>query len=144
MLPVPSQPKITFPYGAHSNAYKDGFHKGDDFAARKGAKVVAAVSGTVVHAGVHKLGRGWGKAYGLHVIIDCDRFADGTAGLWAGYMHLSAIDVKVGQRVEKGQLIGRVGSTGNSTGNHLHFEIQRRRFWGGRRGSVNPHKWLVA
>lgn len=146
MLPVPSQPEITFPYGAHSDAYADGFHKGDDFAARKGAKVVAAVSGKVVHAGPNKFGawRGWGKSYGIQVIVDNDKFADGSSGLWAGYMHLSEVSVKVGQRVEKGQPIGKVGATGNTSGSHLHFEIQKSRFWGGRRGSVNPAKWLNA
>jgi murein DD-endopeptidase MepM/ murein hydrolase activator NlpD len=146
MYPVPSQTEISFGYGETSRLYRDKRHKGDDFSARKGAKVVAAVSGKVVHAGPNRLGphRGWGKSYGIHVIIDCDRFPDGSAGLWAGYMHLSAVDVKVGQRVKAGQRIGAVGSTGNSTGNHLHFEIQRTRFWGGWLGSKNPQKWLSA
>jgi murein DD-endopeptidase MepM/ murein hydrolase activator NlpD len=146
MHPVPVQPTVTFAYGKR---YSNGnLHKGDDFAARTGSKVVAAVSGTVVHVGRHLDGgwthRGWGKAYGIHVIVKCDAFPDGSAGYFAGYCHLSATSVTRGQRVKKGQTLGKVGSTGNSTGPHLHFEIQKRRYWGGWLGSVNPRKWRQA
>jgi murein DD-endopeptidase MepM/ murein hydrolase activator NlpD len=146
VYPVPSHPHITFPYGKR---YRSGRrHKGADTACPVGSQVVAAVGGTVVHAGRHLAGgwrhRGWGTAYGVQVIVRCDRFADGTPGYFAGYMHLSRTEVRVGQRVAQGDPIGRSGNTGNSTGPHLHFEVQRRRFWGGWRGSVNPRKWLGA
>lgn len=142
MYPVPSQTKVTFPYGVKYTS-KSGVHKGVDFKCPTGRIAIASVSGVVVHAGVHKFRKGWGKSYGLHIIIDCDRFEDGSAGLWAGYMHLSRIDVKVGQRVKAGQEIGRTGNTGDSTGSHLHFEVQRSRFWS-KTGHVNPQKWLDA
>lgn len=142
MYPVPSQTVITFPYGVRYTS-KRGVHKGVDFKCPTGRIAVAAVSGKVVHAGPHKIGRGWGKSYGLHVIIDCDRFPDGSAGLWAGYCHLSRIDVVVGQRVTQGQELGRTGNTGDSTGAHLHFEVQGGRFWHAFR-HVNPQKWLNA
>jgi murein DD-endopeptidase MepM/ murein hydrolase activator NlpD len=140
--------KITFPYGAKysgANA-KKGRHKGDDFAAKTGTPVYAAVSGIVQHAGTNGVGptRGWGSAYGVQIIIANDKFADGSKGYYAGYMHLSKVKVKRGQRVKKGQLIGYTGNTGSSTGPHLHFEIQKARFWAGWLGSVSPSKWLKA
>jgi len=137
--------KVTFPYGVKYTS-KSGRHKGVDFAVKTGTPVYAAVSGKVVHAGPNGFGptRGWGSAYGISVIIDNSKFADGSSGLWAGYMHLSKVSVKSGQLVKKGDLIGYTGNTGSSTGPHLHFEIQKTRFWGGWVGSSNPDKWLKA
>jgi murein DD-endopeptidase MepM/ murein hydrolase activator NlpD len=140
--------KITFGYGVRytgANA-KKGRHKGVDFATKVGTPVYATVSGVVNHAGTNGVGptRGWGSAYGTQIIINNDKFADGSAGYWSGYMHLSKVKVKRGQRVKKGQLIGYTGNTGSSTGPHLHLEVQRTRFWGGWLGSVNPDKWLKA
>lgn len=143
MKPVPNKWKATFPYGA-TYAGTRTKHKGIDYACPQGTSVNSAVSGKVVFAGLHKIGRGWGRSYGLHVIIDNDRFQDGTAGLWAGYCHLSKIDIKVGERVNKGDKIGEVGSTGNSSGNHLHFEIQSGRLWKGWAGTRNPQRWIDA
>jgi murein DD-endopeptidase MepM/ murein hydrolase activator NlpD len=141
MKPVPNKWDITFPYGVK---YKrtGNRHKGVDYACPEGVSVNAATSGKVVFAGLHKVGRGWGKSYGLHIIIDNDRFENGLPGMWAGYCHLSKIDVKVGERVIKGDKIGEIGSTGNSSGNHLHFEIQSGRLWKGWTGSKNPQKWI--
>jgi len=85
-------------------------HEGVDFAAPTGAPALTTASGTVVHAG----GKG---AYGLAVVVE---HGNGVKSLYA---HLSGIDVKEGQRVERGQPVGRVGSTGRSTGPHLHYEI---------------------
>ena len=91
---------VTFPYGAR---YKNGrLHKGIDYRAATGTPVLASVGGTVVHAGRHIYKSGWGFAFGIHVIVDNQRFPDGSAGLWAGYCHLSRVNVKVGQKVTKG------------------------------------------
>ena len=138
--------KITFPYGAkytRGNA-KKGKHKGVDFATKTGTPVYAVADGIVQHAGPNGTGptRGWGSAYGISVIINNNKFADGSAGNFAGYMHLSKVSVKRGQAVKKGQVIGHSGNTGSSTGPHLHLEIQKARFWGGWIGSINPQKWL--
>ena len=85
-------------------------HTGTDIGAAYGASIVAANSGTVTLAG-------WNSGYGNCVIID---HGGGRATL---YGHMSSFSVSTGQTVQKGQQIGRVGSTGNSTGPHLHFEI---------------------
>ena len=132
---------VTFPYGAK---YKSGaLHKGVDFRASVGTSVYAAVGGTVVHAGKHIYKKGWGYAFGIHVIVDNNRFTDGTAGLWAGYCHLSSVGVKVGQRVAKGDFIGLSGNTGRSTGPHLHFQILSSRTWNPTKHK-NPQKWIDA
>jgi len=112
---------VSFPYGAKYRT--GGIHKGIDYRAAIGTPVVAAVPGVVVHAGKHIYKKGWGWAFGLHVIVDNDAFPDGTAGLWAGYCHLDGVNVAVGQRVRQGQLLGTSGNTGRSTGPHLHFQI---------------------
>lgn len=88
------------------------FHSGIDLAAALGTPVIAALGGSV--AVLHSSG-----GYGLHVIVDA---GDGLTTL---YGHLSAVLVISGDTVNTGQVIGLVGSTGNSTGPHLHFEIRR-------------------
>ena len=91
-----------------SGVYKR--HTGTDIGASYGASIVAANSGTVTLAG-------WNSGYGNCVIID---HGGGKATLYA---HMSSYSVSSGQHVQKGQQIGKVGSTGNSTGPHLHFEV---------------------
>jgi murein DD-endopeptidase MepM/ murein hydrolase activator NlpD len=87
-------------------------HKGVDFAAGTGTPIMAAASGTVVYAGVY-------RGYGNHVRI---RHAN---GIETTYSHMSRFGKggRVGARVEQGQVIGYVGSTGMSTGPHLHYEV---------------------
>jgi LysM repeat protein len=89
------------------------YHKGIDIANRASPNVVAADSGTVVYSGC----LGWG--YGCHVIID---HGNGYRTLYA---HLSSIYVNVGQGINRGVALGKMGSTGRSTGIHLHFEVIR-------------------
>lgn len=88
------------------------FHTGVDISAPRGAPVRAADGGTVLFAG-------WYGGYGKLVVLD---HGQGVSTL---YGHLSAILVTAGQQVARNQLIGRVGSTGYSTGPHLHFEVRR-------------------
>lgn len=87
------------------------FHTGYDIPAAYGADIVAAESGTVIAAS-------WRGGYGNCVIIDHG------AGISTLYGHNSQLVVSVGQRVERGQVIAKCGSTGNSTGNHCHFEVR--------------------
>ena len=87
------------------------FHTGLDFAAPQGAAVAATSPGTVVVAG-------WCGGYGQCVTIDHG------GGVLTLYGHLSRIDVAPGQAISQGQSIGLVGSTGRSTGPHLHYEVR--------------------
>lgn len=87
------------------------FHGGVDFAASPGTRVVAARSGRVTRAG-------WWGAYGYVVVID---HGDGSE---TRYAHLSSYAVAAGDVVRQGDTLGGVGSTGASTGPHLHFEIR--------------------
>ncbi|MGB9977408.1 peptidoglycan DD-metalloendopeptidase family protein [Thermovenabulum sp.] len=98
---------ITSPYGKRGRDY----HEGIDIGASLGSLVAASNSGVVVFAGRN-------GAYGNLIIIDHG------GGIQTYYAHLSKILVSEGQRVEKGSVIGRVGSTGRSTGPHLHFEVR--------------------
>jgi murein DD-endopeptidase MepM/ murein hydrolase activator NlpD len=104
---------ITSPFGWRSNPFGGGpeFHQGLDIAAPLGTTVTAAGTGTVIMAQ-------WYGGYGNYILIDHG------GGYSTGYGHLSAIYVSVGQAVQRGQAIGAVGSTGQSTGPHLHFEVR--------------------
>lgn len=98
--------RITSAYGRRHG----GRHTGLDIDGYKGEPVGAAASGVVTSAG-------WGGGYGKMVVIKHNN------GLVTRYAHLSKIEVSVGQSVDRGDLVGLVGSTGHSTGSHLHFEV---------------------
>ncbi|MBT2428381.1 M23 family metallopeptidase [Streptomyces sp. ISL-112] len=102
---------VTTGYRSGGALWSSGSHSGVDFRAASGSSVVAVGAGTVVEAG-------WGGAYGNNIVL---RMTDGT---YTQYGHLSSIGVSVGQSVTSGQQIGLSGSTGNSTGPHLHFEAR--------------------
>ncbi|NUR68357.1 MAG: M23 family metallopeptidase [Streptomyces sp.] len=101
-------------------------HSGQDFVVPSGTSVRAAHTGTVVTAG-------WGGAYGNNIVIKHG------SHLYTQYGHLSKIGVHVGQKVITGQEIGKSGSTGNSTGPHLHFEVRTTPYYG---SSVEPLHFL--
>ncbi|MFD9206455.1 M23 family metallopeptidase [Streptomyces sioyaensis] len=91
-------------------------HSGQDFVVPTGTAVKAVHKGTVVKAG--PWGGGDGPAYGNAIVIQHEN------GTYTQYAHLSRIEVQVGQQVGTGQQIAKSGSTGNSTGPHLHFEVR--------------------
>ncbi|HHP8973516.1 TPA: M23 family metallopeptidase, partial [Listeria monocytogenes] len=99
-------------------------HKGLDFAQPTGSDIKAADDGTVVFAGFGASGSGFG-GYGNVVLIDHKKNKE-----WTLYGHQSKLVVKNGQNVKQGQVIGKVGSTGQSTGPHLHFEIRKEKMGG--------------
>lgn len=101
--------EISSPYGA-SRGGGSRSHKGIDLRAPKGTAVMASDAGTVVFAG-------YSGSYGNIIRIDHGN------GVVTKYAHCDSIGVTVGQNVQKGEVIGTVGSTGNATGNVLHFEV---------------------
>lgn len=112
---------ICFPLGSAScyvsssfgyRSFDGSFHDGIDYAANAGTPVYSAWDGVVVFAGWDSTG------YGNYVIVEH------SDGYRTGYAHLNEIGVSVGDSVNAGQLVGTVGSTGYSTGNHLHFNIR--------------------
>ncbi|WP_328672898.1 transglycosylase family protein [Streptomyces sp. NBC_00328] len=115
-------------YHATGSHWSKGYHTGVDFPVPTGTSVAAVAAGHVVSSG-------WGGSFGYQVVI---RHADGR---YTQYGHLSAISVKSGQSVVAGQRIGRSGSTGNSTGPHLHFEVRTGPGFG---SDIDPLAYLRA
>lgn len=110
--PVPTRSYISSYFGWRTLYGKPNYHKGIDIPGAAGTNIVAADAGKVLK--VEKLTYG----YGWHVLVD---HGNGVATLYA---HCSRLDVKEGQYVQKGQVIAGIGTTGNSTGNHVHFEVR--------------------
>ncbi|EPR08003.1 M23 family metallopeptidase [Ruminiclostridium papyrosolvens] len=110
---IPAKGRITSPFGMrnHPITHIRTVHKGVDIDAETGDPIMAAASGKVIYSGLS-------GGYGKHVIIDHGN------GFKTIYGHSSKLLVKAGQIVKKGQKIALVGSTGRSTGPHLHFEIR--------------------
>lgn len=110
---MPVEGRISTPFGARRTLNGDyGYiHSGIDLANKKGTPILAANSGKVVLAEVQSL-------TGNTIVIDHGR------GLFTLYAHLEAMSVAIGDNVNRGQEIGAMGSTGFSTGSHLHFETQ--------------------
>ncbi|MBV2357838.1 M23 family metallopeptidase [Streptomyces sp. J2-1] len=116
---------ITSTFGEAGSMWSSGHHTGLDFAAPTGTLIKAIHSGTITEAG-------WAGAYGYRTILTLD---DGTE-LW--FCHQSSINVSAGQKVSTGDVIGRVGATGNVTGPHLHLEVHP----GGLPTGIDPMPWL--
>lgn len=116
--PLPGHTYISCHFG-EVDAFGNAGHRGTDIPAPEGTPILAAHSGTVLVSG-------WNDSYGNQVLLD------NGAGLSTRYAHMTQTAVTAGATVTAGQVIGYVGSTGDSTGNHLHFEVMQ----GGVR--VNP------
>ncbi|WP_373230827.1 murein hydrolase activator EnvC [Cohnella sp.] len=126
-MPLKSDYRLSSPFGyrTHPISGKKKLHAGTDFAAPSGTPVYAAETGVVIVA------QSW-SGYGNCIIIDHG------GGLWTLYGHLKngGILVNKGETVKRGEKIGLVGSTGQSTGNHLHFEVRKNS------EPVNPAPYL--
>ena len=114
--------------GGHITQYFHSRHGAVDIAAPRGTTVKAARAGTVQFSGWRNNGGGY-QVWMRH-----------GSGVYTTYNHMSALSVRRGAYVSRGQRVGRVGSTGYSSGNHLHFEVWRGPIWnGGYR--VNPLRY---
>ena len=111
--PVPGYSRVSSPFGyrIHPVLGIKKLHTGIDIPAPTGTPTVAVSSGTVIYSGVQ-------GSYGNTVMIQHDN------GLVSLYAHNSSLVVNVGDKVKKGQVVAKIGSTGRSTGPHLHFEIR--------------------
>ena len=109
--PLPGHTYISCHFG-EVDAFGNAGHRGTDIPAPEGTPILAAHSGTVLVSG-------WNDSYGNQVLLD------NGAGLSTRYAHMTKTAVTAGETVTEGQVIGYVGSTGDSTGNHLHFEVMQ-------------------
>jgi murein DD-endopeptidase MepM/ murein hydrolase activator NlpD len=123
---APARGLLTSGFGSREDPFTGGhsMHSGLDIATREGAEVVSPASGIVIFAG-EKL------AYGNSIVVDHGR------DLTTLYGHLSALLVKAGDKVDRGQHIGKVGNTGRSTGPHLHYEVRSNGV------PVNPRRFVL-
>lgn len=123
----PVNGKLEGGFGGRRNPFGGAgyeFHSGQDIEADWGAPVISGASGRVTFVG-------WQNGYGQLVVVDHG------GGLTTRYAHLSHIDVGLDQAVSRGQLLGKVGSTGRSTGPHLHYEVRIND------QPVNPQPYLL-
>lgn len=123
--PVPSSGRISSPFGwrIHPIRKTKNLHTGLDIPAAAGSNVIAASSGTVIYSG-------WLGSYGNAVMIDHG------GGIVTLYGHNSSTVVSVGQTVNRGAVVAKVGSTGASTGPHCHFEVRQNGNY------INPLPWV--
>lgn len=124
--PMPGQP-VTSSFGVRKDPLlgRPAHHSGMDFRARTGHPVRSTGAGVVVKAG-------WNGGYGRMVEIDHG------GGLTTRYAHMSKVLVRKGEKIESGTIVGKVGSSGRSTGPHLHYEVRRKG------GAINPLRMLKA
>ena len=134
ICPVKSYSRISSEYGWRKNPVSgvNKLHAGIDIAAAGGTPIYAAASGYVQVAG-------WSSGgYGNYVIIYHGKMSDGVAYSTL-YGHMKSVATSAGKYVKQGELIGYVGSTGNSTGNHLHLEVWKG---GSKANAVNPRGYI--
>jgi len=122
----PTKGKVSSYFGYRKDPFhkRKALHTGIDFGTETGTPVIATADGVIKSAG-------WHKGYGKFVVVHH------KGGYKTLYGHLSKINVRKGQKVKSGELIGRVGSTGRSTGPHLHYEVYKD----GKR--INPKNYLT-
>ncbi len=134
ICPLKSYSRVSSEYGWRKNPVSgvNKLHAGTDFAAPGGTPIYAAASGYVQVAG-------WSSGgYGNYVIIYHGKMSDGNSYTTL-YGHMRSVATSAGKYVQQGQLIGYVGSTGNSTGNHLHLEVWKG---GSKANAVNPRNYI--
>nr|WP_106783792.1 M23 family metallopeptidase [Lysinibacillus timonensis] len=128
----PTNGRLTSPWGWRNLGYGAEFHYGIDLANSSGTPILASAGGVITYAAPL-------STYGNCIIVTHSINGELYTTVYA---HLSTIQVSVGQTVEKGQQIGLMGSTGRSTGPHLHFEIHTGAWQGQKAGNVNPLNYI--
>lgn len=118
--PIKGKTKVNITTDYHGYVTLKGKHTGVDFACSAGTPIVAVKDGVIVISKAVRNSNGTYRSYGEYIAID---HYDGTVTLYA-HMLSNSRRVQVGDKVSQGEKIGEVGSTGNSTGNHLHFEVR--------------------
>ena len=134
ICPLKSYSRVSSEYGWRKNPVTgvNRLHAGMDFAAASGTPIYAAASGYVQVAG-------WSSGgYGNYVIIYHGKMSDGNTYSTL-YGHMKSVATSAGKYVKQGELIGYVGTTGNSTGNHLHLEVWQG---GNKANAVNPRNYI--
>jgi murein DD-endopeptidase MepM/ murein hydrolase activator NlpD len=113
LWPVPGRSQISSGYKSRRNPVngRSEFHTGVDIPAPTGTSILAAAAGVCIFSG-------WQSGYGYVIILD-----NGN-GISTLYAHNSKLVAKVGEKIARGQVVSRCGSTGNSTGPHCHFEVR--------------------
>ncbi len=123
----PVMGRVTSSFGERTDPFgtevQGEFHRGIDIAAPSGTAIHATGDGTVAMAG-------WGTGYGREVMLNHGQ------GITTLYAHMASIAVSSGETVSRGQVIGYVGTSGHSTGAHLHYEVRIRNT------PVNPHRYM--
>ncbi|SET40188.1 Putative peptidoglycan binding domain-containing protein [Oceanobacillus limi] len=134
MFIKPSEGRVTSSFGVRTapNTGNRSFHSGTDIAKSGNVPILASASGIVSRVG--QLG-----TYG-NVVMILHNINGRT--FETNYAHLHSYNVRVGQKVDQGDQIGRMGSTGNSTGQHLHFEIHDGRYASGQPNAVDPELYV--
>ncbi|MET3699342.1 peptidase M23-like protein [Bacillus oleivorans] len=126
--------KVTSDWGKRNDPFTKEVrtHQGLDLALPKGTAVGSNISGEVIYAGMGKSGTGYG-GYGNVVAI---KDSNGNVHVFG---HLDSVNVKKGQKISTGTLLGKSGNTGKSTGAHLHYEVRKN---GELNNNLNPRKYL--
>ncbi len=142
-IPIENLIKVTSHYGYRAPVYNDAgvqisggkLHSGIDLVGKKDSKIICVKDGEVIHSG-------WNNSYGYSVEIK--HINDDGTEFYTLYAHMqeNSLRVKRGENVKEGQVIGIQGTTGNSTGDHLHFEIRTNT--GSNRYAVDPAPYLFS
>ncbi|MGG4452349.1 peptidoglycan DD-metalloendopeptidase family protein [Brevibacillus porteri] len=137
MIPMMKEYRVTSPYGPRKSPINGNqeFHTGIDLVKPAYANIQAFIAGTVVYANMGQAGTGVGGFGNTVIIKDKDNYLH-------MYAHLKDYGVSVGQFVDRGQVIGRQGNTGKSTGQHLHFEVRKNGPSFGFGNHIHPVKYV--
>lgn len=138
-LPFEGTFQVTYPYGIKDNAYLSGVHQGIDMGNPSNSNVYSINTGVVTYAGWENI-ENKKQGFGLYVTVKFDVTDSGYKKVF--YAHLSKVNVVVNQKVSNSTILGVMGSTGFSTGPHLHVEIREYSSNGTLLKIINPANYM--